>query len=201
MFAKIIFRSFVVLAALCLILPGCSYQRTVSLPPAGLPEGIFSAPETNRYHDARVAVFSFSEPSYAPGQGKSAAHFLCQQMAQHSVFTSVILQPDILDMTMENLIETARSKRYDLLITGAVLYYFDGSNLEPSEVTEEIRIVKIRGGKPSTLWHAKATETVMPALFKDYILARGQGAPAPSTAVLMKRNAEKFCNMVLDYQP
>ncbi len=200
MFAKIIFHDFVVLAAFCLILPGCSYQRTVSLPPVGLPESIFSMPETNRYHGANVAVFSFSEPSYAPGQGKAAARFLCQKLEQKGVFASVILQPDILDMTMESLIETARSKRYDLLITGALLYYFDGSNLEPSEVTEEIRIVKIRGGKPSTLWHAKATETAMPALFKDYIFARGKGAPAPSTAVLMKRNAEKFCNMILDYQ-
>jgi hypothetical protein len=177
---------------------GCSYQRSVSLPYVGLPEGIFSVPSKNIYAGAKVAVFSFNEPTYAPGQGKTAARFLCRELEQRRPFASVELQPDILNMTMGNLINVAQAKGYDLLIVGNLLYYFPGSDLEPSEVTEEIRIVKIRGGRPSTLWHAKATETAMPALTKDYILARGKGAPAPTTDVLMKRNAEKFCNMIVE---
>ena len=182
-----------------LFLMGCSYQRSVSLPPVEFPESIFSMPKGNTsYANANVAVFSFSEPTYAPGQGKTAARFLCQEMQQMQVFASVALQPDIMDMTLGNLIDSARSKGYDLLIIGDLLYYFSGSDLEPSEITEEIRIIKIRGGRPSTLWHARATETAMPALTKDYILARGKGAPAPTTALLMKRNAQKFCNMIID---
>ena len=178
--------------------PGCSYQRSVSLPPVGLPESIFSAPPTNAYSDARVALFSFKEPVYAPGQGKIAARYLCQELEQMRVFSAVILQPDILNMTMGNLINAARSQGYDLLIVGNLLYYFPGSDLEPSEVTEEIRIVRVKGGRPSTLWYARATETAMPALFKDYIFARGKGAPAPTTELLMKRNARKFCNMIIE---
>jgi hypothetical protein len=185
--------------ALVLFFLGCSYQRSVSLPPVGLPQSIFATPRDNTsYASANVAVFSFGEPDYAPGQGKIAARFLCQEMAEMQVFASVILQPDILDMTMGNLIDVARSKGYDLLVVGDLLYYFSGSELEPSEITEEIRIVKIRGGRPSTLWHARATETAMPALTKDYIFARGKGAPAPTANVLMKRNAQKFCNMIID---
>ena len=160
---------------------GCSYQRSVSLPSVEFPESVFSVPRDNTsYANANVAVFSFSEPTYAPGQGKTAARFLCQEMQQMRVFASVALQPDTLNMTLGNLIDVARSKGYDLLIVGDLLYYFSGSDLEPSEVTEEIRIIKIRGGRPSTLWHARATETAMPALTKDYILARGKGAPAPT---------------------
>jgi hypothetical protein len=181
-----------------LFLAGCSYQRSVSLPSVGLPEGIFSIPSKNIYTGAKVAVFSFNEPTYAPGQGKAAARFLCRELEQRRLFASVELQPDILNMTMGNLINVAQAKGYDLLVVGNLLYYFPGSDLEPSEVTEEIRIVKVRGGRPSTLWHAKATETAMPALTKDYILARGKGAPAPTTDVLMKRNAEKFCNMIIE---
>jgi len=184
-----------------LFLVGCSYQRSVSLPAVGLPDGIFSMPQGNAtYRNANVAVFSFKEPVYAPGQGKAAARILCQEMEQMGLFSSVVLQPDILNMTMGNLIDVARSRGYDLLIVGDLLYYFSGSDLEPSEVTEEIRIIKIRGGRPSTLWHAKATEIAMPALTKDYILARGKGAPAPTTGVLMKRNAQKFCNMIAEFQ-
>ena len=178
---------------------GCSYQRSVSLPPVEFPESIFSMPQGNTsYANANVAVYSFSEPTYAPGQGKIAARVLCHEMEQMRVFASVTLQPDILDMTLGNLIHVARSKGYDLVIVGNLLYFFSGSDLEPSEITEEIRVIKIRGGRPSTLWHAKATETAMPAPTKDYILARGKGAPAPTTALLMKRNAQKFCNMIMD---
>ena len=113
----------------------------------------------------------------------------------------VILLPDILDMTIGNLVRVARIKRYDLIIIGKLLYYFDGSYLEPSKVMEEIRVVQVRGGKPQTLWHAKAAETAHPALSTDYFIAQGKGAPAPSTALLMKRNAEKFCHMILDLPP
>lgn len=178
------------------LLMSCTYQRSVSLPPVELPENVFTAPQNNVYGGAKVAVFSFGEPVNAPGQGEIAARFLCQELEQSRVFSAVILQPDILNMTMGNLIDFSRNRGYDLLVVGDLLYSFSGSNLEPTEVTEEIRIVKVSGGRPSTLWYARATETVMPALPKDYILARGKGAPAPPTELLMRRNARKFCNMI-----
>ena len=183
------------------LLAGCAYQRNVTLPPVGLPEGIISIPRSNHYGAARVAVFSFSAPSNARGKGKVAALFLCQELERKGVFREVIPLPDINDMTMRNLINHARIKRYDLIIVGELLYYFEGSLLEPSSVKEEIRVIKVRGGKPQTLWYANATETAPPALSTDYIVAQGKGAPAPSTAVLMRRNAEKFCNRILDLPP
>ena len=183
------------------LLGGCSYQRNITLPPVGLPEGIFSIPQSNHYGAARVGVFAFSDPSNAEGKGKVAALFLCQELEQKGVFAEVVPLPDIRDMTLRNLINDARIKRYDLIIVGELLYYFEGSLLEPSSVKEEIRVVKVRGGKPVTLWYAKATEIAPPALSTDYFVAQGKGAPAPSTAVLMRRNAEKFCNMILDLPP
>ncbi len=176
----------------------CAYQRSVSLPSVGLPENIFVEPRRNIYKGAKVAVYSFREPVYAPGQGKAAARFLCQELEQLNFFSAVVMQRDLLDMTMENLIMSARNKGYEILIVGDLLYSFPGSDLEPSEVKEEIRIIRIRGGTPSTLWYARATETVSPALTKDYILARGSGAPAPTTELLMQRNARKFRNMVVE---
>ena len=183
------------------LLAGCTYQRDVTLPPVGLPEEVFSTPQPNNYGGARVAVFSFVAPTNAPGKGRTAALFLCQELERKGVFAEIIPLPDIRDMTMRNLINAARIKRYDLIIVGEILYYFEGSLLEASSVTEELRVVKVRGGRPVTLWYAKATETAPPALSTDYIVAKGKGAAAPSTAVLMRRNAEKFCNMILDLPP
>jgi len=144
-------------------------------------------------------LHSVTHPMPRGRKRRVAAQFLCQELEQKSVFAEVILFPDIRDMTMGNLISFARMmKGYDLIITGKLFYCFEGSLLEPSSVTEEIRIIEISGGEPRILWYAKATETPKPALSTDYIIAKGEGAPAPSTAVLMKRNAEKFCNMILD---
>ena len=199
MYAQVKISAYAIIATA--LLAGCSYQRKVTLPPAGLPEGIFSIPRSNNYGAARVGVFAFSDPAYAGGKGKVAAHLLCQELEKKGVFAEVIPLPDIRDMTIRNLINVARIKRYDLIITGELLYHFEGSLLEPASVTEEIRVVKVREGKPLTLWHAKAAETAPPALSTDYIVAQGKGAPAPSTAVLMKRNAEKFCNMIRDLPP
>jgi len=199
MHAQIKISGYIILTAV--LLAGCSYQQKVTLPAVGLPEGIFSVPRSNQYGSARVGVFAFSAPSYAEGKGRVAAQFLCQELEQKSVFAEVILLPDIRDMTMRNLINAARVERYDLIIVGELLYCFEGSFLEPSSVTEEIRVVKVRGGKPLTLWHAKAAETAKPAPSNDYIIVKGKGATAPSIEVLMKRNAEKICNMIFNLPP
>ena len=201
MYARIKISAYTYIIITAALLAGCAYQRNVTLPPVDLPEGIFSIPQSNHYGAARVAVFSFSAPSNARGKGKVAALFLCQELEQKGVFAEIVLLPDIRDMTMRNLINDARIKRYDLIIVGELLYYFEGSLLEPSRVKEEIRVIKVKRGKPQTLWYANATETAPPALSTDYIVAQGKGAPAPSTAVLMRRNSEKFCNMILDLPP
>lgn len=183
------------------LLLGCAYQRSVVLPPVGLPKAIFSTPGTNTYGMARVGVFAFAEPSYAPKMGRVASLLLCEELEKTGTFRDVTPQPDIPDMTMRNLINIARINRYDLIIIGKLLYYFEGSDLAPSSVSEEIRVIKIRGGKPRVLWHATAAETASPALSTDYIFVQGRGAPAPSTTVLMRRNAEKFSKMILTLPP
>ena len=199
MYTKIKISVYIILTAV--LLAGCSYQRQVTLPPVGLPEGIYSVPHSNHYGSAKVGVFAFGEPSHAEGAGKVAARLLCQELQQKRVFEEVMQLPDITNMTMGNLINFARMKRYDLIITGKLLYYFEGSSLEPSSVTQEIQVVEVSGGEPRLLWYARAAETARPILAADYIIAKEEGSPAPSTAVLMRRNAEKFCNMLLDLRP
>ena len=184
-----------------LLLTGCVYQRKVVLPPAGLPEEIFSIPQSNNISDARVGVFLFSEPTYAPGKVRTAAQLLCQELEQKGVFSSVLILPDFLDIALPEMIDVARMKRCDLIITGELFYYFDGSDLAPSRVGEEIRVIKVRRGKQLTLWHAKATKIAAPAFSTDYIIVHGKGAPASSTTVLMKSTAEEFCNMLITCPP
>lgn len=189
-----------VIIAISLLL-GCAYQRRVALPSVGLPNEIFSTPGTNSYGTARVGVFAFSGPDYAPDMGPIASQILCNELQKTRAFREVISQPAILNMTMRNVINVARIKRYDLIITGRLLHYFEGTALEASSVSEEIRVIRVRGGKPRVLWHAKASETVSPVPSRDFIFFLSEGKPAPSPATLMRINAEKFCKMILTLPP
>ena len=185
-----------VIIAISLLL-GCAHQNKGVLPPVSLPNEIFSIPGTNSYGTARVGVFAFAGPDYARDMGPIASQILCNELQKTRAFREVISQPAILNMTIGNLINVARIKRYDLIITGRLLHYFEGSALEASSVIEEIRVIRVRGGKPGILWHAKTSETGSPVPSRDFIFFLSDGKPAPSPATLMRISAEKFCKMIL----
>lgn len=165
---------------------------------ASLPEEIYATPAVNYTANARVGVFPFHEPDYAPGMGCVAGRILCDQLQKRRVFREVAFQPEMPHMPLRDLIETARLRGLDLIITGRLSDYFEGSALLQSRVSEIIQIISVQGGKPNVLWYAKACETGSPARSTDLIFFLSQGQQAPSADMLMKRNAEKFCNMILE---
>ena len=182
--------------AVALFLVGCAYQRRVTLAPTGLPEEIFATPRQNYYSTSNVGIFKFTEPSYAPGMGKAAAQSIYQELLRNGVFLNVTPELDVTDIGIDNLIDIARAKKYDLVITGDLLYYFEGSLHQPSRVDERILVIDVPTNR--TLWYAKAVDIASPAPYADYILIEGRGVSAPTTMTLLKRNAEKFCKMLLN---
>ena len=186
-----------VIMASCLF--GCAYQRSVRLKPTDLPEHIYTTPEKNYYSTKKVAIFKFSEPPYAQGMGRAAAETLYEELLRNRVFVNVTPELDLSDIRMEGLIDIARTKNYDLIITGDLLYYFEGSIHQPSRVDERIRVIHVATN--NTLWYAEAVDIAPPAPFVDYILIEGRGARAPTAMGLLNRNAEKFCKMLLNLPP
>jgi hypothetical protein len=182
-----------------LFLVGCAYQRRVTLSRTGLPEEIFATPQQNYYSTSSVGIFRFTEPSYAPGMGKAAAQSLYQELLRNGVFLNVTPELDGTDIGIENLIDIARAKKYNLVITGDVLYYFEGSLHLPSRVDERVIVIDVPTNR--ALWYAKAVDIASPAPYADYILMEGRGVSAPTTMTLLKRNAEKFCKMLLNSPP
>jgi hypothetical protein len=113
-------------------LVGCSYQRKVYLKHTDLPEHIYRIPLKNDYLGARVAIFNFREPPYAKGMGEVAAETLYHELLTNKVFVSVTHEKEVSDLRMENLLDFARHNDYDLIVTGDLLYYFEGSLQLPS---------------------------------------------------------------------
>jgi hypothetical protein len=180
-------------------LVGCSYQRKVFLKRTDLPEHIYTIPLQNDYIGANVAVFNFREPPYAKGMGRVSGESLYHQLLTHKVFVRVTHEKDVLDLRRDNLLAFAQDNGYDLIITGDLLYYFEGSLHQPSRIDQRIRVIDTK--KNTTLWYAKAVDIGPNAPYSDYYVIEGKGALAPTTRTLFARNATKFSRMLISQPP
>ncbi|ETR69634.1 MAG: hypothetical protein OMM_03807 [Candidatus Magnetoglobus multicellularis str. Araruama] len=180
---------------------GCTYQRHVTLRPAGLPETYFplssnmQLPVHHFFHQYNVGVFTFSEPDYAKGMGQVAAQYVAQSLRSKGLFNRVTAELEITDLAEHHLINIARMKQYDLIISGDLTYYFEGSETMASRVDEQAKIILVSDTEITPLWFAKTTEICQPKQSKDLIFLFGKGAKAPSSMGLLQRNAEKIGNL------
>jgi hypothetical protein len=180
---------------------GCTYQRHVTLRPAGLPESYFALsthmqlPVHHFFHQYHVGVFSFTEPDYAKGMGQIAAQYVAQSLRSKGIFNRVTTELEITDFAEHHLINIARMKQYDIIISGDLTYYFEGSDTMASRVDEQAKIIMVSDTEITPLWYAKTTEVVHPKQSKDLIFFYGKGAKAPSSMGLLQRNADKIGNL------
>jgi len=180
---------------------GCTYQRHVTLKPPGLPETYIALssqmqlPVHNFFNQYHVGVFPFTEPDYAKGMGKIAAEYIAQAIRGKGLFNRVSTELEVENLAEHHLINIARMKQYDIIISGNLTYYFEGSDTMASRVDQKAKIVLVSDTEITPLWHAQTTEVANPKLSKDYIFFIGKGAKAPSSMGLMQRNSEKIANL------
>ncbi len=184
----------VLVLAIGLFLVSCSYQQKIVLEPVSLPEYIYKRPMENDYVGANVGVFDFIAPPYAGTMGRVASECLYEELLKSGIFKNVTYEAEVSDLRLQRLMDIANNKGYELIITGDLLYYFEGSLYYPSRVDERIRVIDIYTKK--TLWYAKAIDIGPCAPDADFLVVEGYGMSAPSTRVLFQRNAQKFCKML-----
>jgi hypothetical protein len=128
--------------------------------------------------------------------GKVAVEFVYRELLSRKVFSDVTDEAEISNAYAVSMIDLARSKGYDIVIVVELLYYFEGAALQASRVAEQIKVVHVPTNE--ILWYGAAIEVSPPVPDTDYIFYKGMGCPALPTSLLLKRNAEKFCNMLLE---
>ncbi len=186
---------------LCLLVfpAGCSHlsRERISLKywTPNLPEQIVLCPEVNPFKHSKVAVFSFKAPFPDNGVGKAAAEAVYNDLLQKGVFDYVSNETSHHILSMRNSLETAQSEGYDLMITGEILDYLDGSELLSSRVTEKIHVVHVASRR--ILWVAVARSLSEPDPSNDYLLFQTRGRAADPARTLIKENANKFGNLML----
>lgn len=178
---------------------GCAYQRQSVSPWNALfldfPDHVYVCPKANIFKPCRVAVFRFSAPAFDPETGEVAARAVFNALLQKRVFSYVGDESKQDDLGMEAVLWRARSEGYDLVVTGAVDYYFEGSALSPSVVRESIRVIHVPSRK--ILWYASARGVACPEPDKDYLFFQRPGKPARPATALVKDIAARFTNMLL----
>ncbi len=188
------------LAILFIILfSGCAGKfpknfRKVIVKKPPLPEQIHKQPLQKSYENAKVVVFRFTNPENYPLVGYTAADTLYKKLVGENIFKEVAPRLNSEGLSIENQLDTAKAEGFDVLITGRVLLYLDGTQYQSSRVDEEIMIYSVLSGE--ILWHATATTQGIPVSKKDYYLYTKAGVPPPSPSKLMLKNSEKFINML-----
>lgn len=174
---------------------GCAYPQDQTLAVPGLPEKIQTVPPAGHAMTPLVCVLGFTSPDTAPGMGGFAAVLLHRELSKKGIPSEIRSGA----LSGESVSGAAQSDLCDTcgqVITGTLRYYFEGSELMPSRVDQEIRVMEMRSPFPRVLWEAAATETSDPIAAADWILVQTTGAAAVPAAELMRRNAEKFANMI-----
>ena len=197
--AKPISSIFIVFLFVPVFISGCTIKSIEISRTIKLPEYIYKSPLKNYYSSATVGIFKFQSPVYAPQVGYAAASTLHKRLLQNKVFFRVVQEFDVEDLSFENLIKIAEKKHYELIITGTVRYYIEGSALQESRVDEQIHVIHVP--TKETLWYSEAVEIGRPVPNSDYIFFKIKNEPAPSAESLMSINAQKLCNMFLSVSP
>jgi len=178
---------------------GCTYQRAAKLPPPGQPEHVYVASRAKELAHARVGVFGFLEPLYAPGAGRAAAESVYYELRRHNDVITVFDETGVVYSDEASMLNVARALGYEFIVTGELLYYASGVAVQPSRVAERIRIVHVP--TQAILWDCATVDSAFPLPDTDYFVAFGEGAPPVSATELLHRNAKKFCNLLFDKPP
>lgn len=175
---------------------GCSYQRNGALKPVGLPEYVYKTPAQEEYVGSDAGVFNFRAPEYAGHMGRVAGECLYEELLKRGIFSRLTYEAESVDLNREKILAVAKAKGYELVITGDLLYYFEGSLHYPSRVDQRMEVIGVDHG--DVLWYAKAVDIGACYPFVDYLVVEGYGRSAPSTRHLFERNAKKFCELLHD---
>ncbi|MFH0727241.1 MAG: hypothetical protein V2B19_12995, partial [Pseudomonadota bacterium] len=191
-------RTIVTLAVLA-VLFGCAGSHGGYLLAPPLPEQIYQQPFRNYYSQGEIGVFIFASPLYAPDVGKAAATTIFQQLLEQKVFRRITPLYQYGIISLEQQLAIARDRGMDMMLSGNVLYYMDGSLSRTSRVDIEVKVLNVATG--ALVWNAVAGEAVPPTAESDYYLFQTSGKPAPAATALMMKNTGKIVRLFQSESP
>jgi tetratricopeptide (TPR) repeat protein len=163
----------------------------LAMPP--LPEHIMRRAEVEKHTTAQIGVFRFADLGTNINVGYTAAGMLYQALLEHNTFSAISSEIDSQSSDPATQLDIAKQKGYDLMITGRVLQYMDGTLYQESRVDLEMKVYDVKTAE--YIWYATATEVDKPIPYKDYYIFKKKGQEPVRPSILIKRNIAKFINL------
>lgn len=176
------------------ILSACTTNHSGFLLSTPLPEYIYRQPLRNYYTHGEMGIFVFGSPLYAPSVGNTAANTIHQLLVEQMVFRKITPLYQYGNIPIERQLAIAREHGFDLMMSGNVLYYMDGSLTQAARVEMEATVFDVPTGTP--VWKMVTAETGKPKAEFDFFLFQTPGKPAPAAITLITRNAEKMVHLL-----
>jgi len=189
----------IVTLAMLTVVSGCAGNNAQFLLEPPLPEHISQRPFRNYYPQDEIGVFVLGSPEYAPDVGGAAATAISEQLRGQKVFRLITPLYEYGIIPLERQMSIARDRRLDLILTGNVLSYLDGSLSHAARVDMEVRVFNVSTG--ALVWKAVATEAGSPTAETDYFIFQTSGKPAPAATALMMTNTEKIVRLLQSESP
>jgi hypothetical protein len=145
---------------------------------------------------SRVCVYRFTEPAGHDNVGYTAANSFYRGLEALGIFQEVVPEFDVSGISHAHQLNRAREKGCNLIFTGNVRQYLDGTQYQESRVVIETNAYRVNTSE--NIWHATVTEADQPTLPKDYYLYKTKGKePVPAMTLIEKIN-EQFMEMLKD---
>jgi len=185
---------------LLLLAPGCTskYMPTFQKDsqPAPEEEQAQTQPLPIDTSTSRVCVYRFTEPAGNDNVGYTAANSFYRGLERHGLFPEVIPEFDVPGISLAHQLNRAREKGCNLIFTGSVRLYLDGTQYQESRVVIEANGYRVDTGE--NVWYATETEADQPTLSKDYYLYKTEGKEPLPALTLIDIITDKFMDMMRD---
>ena len=183
-----------------LLTPGCTstYIPTYNNDSQPVPEEeqVQSQPLPIDTSTSRVCVYRFTEPAGHDNVGYTAANSFYRGLEALGIFQEVVPEFDVPGISHARQLNRAREKGCNLIFTGNVRLYLDGTQYQESRVVIEANAYRVDTSE--NIWHATVTEADQPTLPKDYYLYKTKGKePVPAMTLIDMIN-KKFMEMLKD---
>ncbi len=183
-----------------LLTPGCTstYMPTFKNDSQPVPEEeqVRIQPLPIDSSTSRVCVYRFTEPAGHDNVGYTAANSFYRGLEALGIFQEVVPEFDVPGISHAHQLNRAREKGCNLIFTGNVRLYLDGTQYQESRVVIEANAYRVDTSE--NIWNATVTEAGQPTLPKDYYLYKTKGKePLPAMTLVEKIN-EQFMEMLKD---
>ena len=183
-----------------LLAPGCTstYMPTFNNDPQPTPEQeqVQSQPLPIDTSTSRVCVYRFTEPAGHDNIGYTTANSFYRGLESLGIFPEVVPEFDVPGISLAHQLNRAREKGCNLIFTGGVRLYLDGTQYQESRVVIEANAYRVDSGE--NIWHATVTEADQPTLSKDYYLYKTTGTEPLPALTLIEKIIENFMDMLRD---